>query len=115
MIKNYAVLYNNVVENLISSELPVEEIELLPQRQLVELSPEHELGSGYTYEGANFIAPSRTHAPGMINDVDVTSLLSSLLSIIDESTRNKLLQQLNLNIQPDQQMVIEQILSVANT
>lgn len=103
MIKNYAVLYNNVVENLISSELPVEEIELLPQRQLVELTPEHELGSGYTYDGVNFIAPSPKHVPGMINDIDVTSLLSSLLSNIDENKRRELLLQLITESLPSEQ------------
>lgn len=103
MIKNYAVLYNNVVENLISSELPVEEIELLPERQLVELSPEQELGSGYTYDGVNFTAPPSPIVPGMINDVDVTSLLSSLLSNMDENKRRELLLQLITETLPPEQ------------
>jgi hypothetical protein len=91
MIKKYAVIYNTIVENLISSDLPVEEIETFPERQLVEISEDQPLGYGYTYDGTNFIPPvMRENVKG-----DVSQLLVSLVSSLDENQKNSLLQLLN--------------------
>jgi hypothetical protein len=91
MIKKYAVIYNNMVENLISSELPVEEITTLPERQLIEIADDQELGYGYTYDGTNFIKPVFPQA----NKGDVSQLLVNLIEALDDNQRNSLLQLLN--------------------
>lgn len=88
MTKTYAVLYNNVIENIISSDLPVDDIELLPSRNLVEIPSDHELGAGYRYDGEKFIEPINPNYSAQ----DPIDLLKIVVESLTENQRNSLLQ-----------------------
>lgn len=104
MNKTYAVIYNRVVENFVTTDLPVEEIEKLPERQLVEVPNDHEMGAGFTFDGVDFTPPIQPQT----NNQDVSQLLVTLVNNLDENQRNSLLQILSGNSLPSDEPPLPQ-------
>jgi hypothetical protein len=92
MNKTYAVIFNSYVENFVTSDLPIEEILKLPERVLVEVSENHEMGAGFTYDGENFHRPPDFNSN--LGNIDPNVALAEIINKIDEDKRRELLIQL---------------------
>jgi hypothetical protein len=75
MSKTFAVIINNIVNNLIIADT-VEVAETVSGHTCIEYIDHTTVGIGWTYDGTNFIAPE----PEVINDAQQAALSTPMVA-----------------------------------